>query len=50
VPEVSQLRGDTAETIARYRQATALLRDAAEGPLARQTQEALDALVAAGHE
>ncbi len=41
--EVSQLRGDTAEPIARYRQAMALLRDAAEGALARQAQSALDA-------
>lgn len=48
--EMSHRRGDAAEAIARYRQATALLRDAAEGALARQAQAALGALVAAGHE
>jgi hypothetical protein len=47
--EVSHLRADTAEAIARYRQATALLRDAAEGALARQAQAALDALLGATH-
>jgi hypothetical protein len=41
--EVSQLRGDTAEPIVRYRQATALLCDAAEGGLARQARVAPDA-------
>jgi hypothetical protein len=40
---VSQVWADTAESIDRYRQATALLRDAAEGALAEQAPAALDA-------